>query len=297
MSRGRFWILTIPENDWSVPEALPDNVVFLLGQLEQGESGYKHWQFIAYFNQTVRLAQVKRVFCNTCHAEPTRGPAAEAYVTKDDTAVEGTRFELGSRPMKRNSKKDWDKVLESTKRGRFEEIPADVMLRYYSNIKRIRVDNIKNVDRPAVTTQVFWGPTGTGKTRRAREEAGSEAYWKIACTKWWDGYNGQTNVIIDEFAGEINITHMLRWLDRYPCLIEVKGSAVPLEAVNFWITSNIEPKKWYEGKATEAQINALMRRLNVTHFNDFFLRCPSPGSEPPASPVDPQVEDAINIGL
>jgi len=76
---------------------------------------------------------------------------------------------------------------------------------------------------------------------------------------------GQKHVIIDEFRGGIDIGHMLRWLDRYPVIVEVKGSSTVLKAETIWITSNIHPKDWYPDLDEETK-SALMRRLEVTHF-------------------------------
>lgn len=73
-------------------------------------------------------------------------------------------------------------------------------------------------------------------------------------------------VIIDEFRGVIDISHILRWLDRYPVRVERKGSSMPLKAKNIWITSNIAPREWYPG-LDEATLEALLRRLtNIIVF-------------------------------
>lgn len=114
--------------------------------------------------------------------------------------------------------------------------------------------------------RVFWGRSGSGKSQRAWTEAGADAYCKDPSTKWWCGYRGESDVIIDEFRGNIGISHMLRWLDRYPVLVETKGSSVPLVASNIWITSNLDPRAWYP-ELDEATLAALMRRINITHFN------------------------------
>ena len=37
---------------------------------------------------------------------------------------------------------------------------------------------------------VFWGATGTGKSRRAFE-TWPDAYRKMTNDKWWDGYHGE----------------------------------------------------------------------------------------------------------
>jgi len=112
---------------------------------------------------------------------------------------------------------------------------------------------------------VFWGKTGSGKSRRAWEEAGVEAYSKDPRTKFWCGYDGEENVIIDEFRGGIDISHLLRWTDRYPVRVELKGSSRPLNAKKIWITSNLSPVMWYP-LIDEETLAALMRRMVVTEF-------------------------------
>ena len=90
--QARYWILTVPEADWNVPDSLPEPFSCIRGQLETGEStGYQHWQICVAFKRAVRLACVKRIFGRTAHAEPTRSAAAREYVWKEDTRVEGSQ--------------------------------------------------------------------------------------------------------------------------------------------------------------------------------------------------------------
>jgi len=93
-----------------------------------------------------------------------------------------------------------------------------------------------------------------------------DAYPKDPRTKFWDGYNGQQHVVIDEFRGSIDISHMLRWLDRYPVIVEVKGSSTCLVATTIWITSNLDPRDWYMDLDVDTK-QALLRRLVITHFD------------------------------
>lgn len=143
--------------------------------------------------------------------------------------------------------------------GDLEQIPSDVRVRCYNQLSRISCDYARPVALERTCT-VFWGPTGTGKSRRAWEEAGVDAYVKNPRTKWFDGYRGEKNVIIDEFRGSIDISYLLRWLDRYPVTVEKKGTQVPLQATKFWITSNIPPEQWFMDVDIETQL-ALKRRL------------------------------------
>lgn len=120
------------------------------------------------------------------------------------------------------------------------------------------------------TCHVYWGATGTGKSRRAWELAGMDAYSKDPRSKFWCGYFGQDKVVIDEFRGGIDVSHLLRWLDRYPVSVEIKGSSVPLAAREYYITSNLNPRQWYPD-IDEETLNALLRRLNIIHFDALYL--------------------------
>jgi len=237
------------------------------GQLELGVGGFLHWQFIAAFPKNVRLSAVRNIF-GPFHAELTKSAAADAYVWKDDTAVPNTRFELGERAIRRNNKRDWESIWESAKSGELDTIDAATRICHYRTLKQIRVDHLAPV---AVEREVlvFWGATGTGKSRRAWEEAGIGAYPKDPRTKFWDGYSGHKNVVFDEFRGDIDIAHLLRWFDRYPVIVEVKGSSCVLSAEKIWITSNLSPDAWYPTLDEETRA-ALRRRLTVTHFENPF---------------------------
>lgn len=273
---GRYWLLTIPVVHHPNQPQLRDDLIYLKGQQERGEQGLLHWQILAAFKKKVTIAQAKTYFCTQAHLELTRSEAADDYVHKDETALIETRFEIGQKASRRNSDIDWERTRTLAKAGDFDAIDPDIFIRHYSSLKRIRVDYADPVWRDNVQTFVYWGGTGLGKTRRAWHEAGGTVYVKDPNTKWWDGYKGQENVLIDEFTGLVAINHILRWIDRYPCFAEVKGYSTPLRATTFWITSNIDPRQWYPD-ANEDQKKALLRRLNITHFLGEWT--------PPAEPI------------
>jgi len=264
-AQARFWLLTIPLADWSVPVRLDDAIQFLHGQQERGATGYEHWQLVVHFKRAVRLSAVKRHFANSAHAEPTRSEAAEQYVLKDDTAIENTRFELGRRALKRNSKKDWDEIKALAKAGKLDDIPSDVYIQHYKSLMSIKKDNMQPLAQER-TCVVLWGPTGTGKSHRAWA-AYPNAYPKDPNTKYWDGYQQHEHVVIDEFRGRIDISHLLRWLDKYPVILEVKFGACVLVAHKIIITSNISPEDWYPA-VDEQTKEALLRRMTIYYVDN-----------------------------
>lgn len=267
----RYWMLTIPHHLFM--PYLPPGVKYIRGQLEVGgNSGYYHWQILVIFGRTVRLGSVKKIFGQSVHAEPTRSEASCQYVWKEDTRVEGTQFELGEKPRDtKYNKKDWDDILEHAKKGKFEEISPDVQIRYFPNLLKV-ASYYSNPQAVVKEVYVFWGSTGTGKSRRAWAEASLQAYPKIPTTKFWDGYRQHSNVVIDEFDGKVGITHMLSWLDRYPVIVEIKGGSVSLACEKIWITSNVDPRNWYnDSNSSEEQRKALMRRFTLcVHFENFL---------------------------
>jgi hypothetical protein len=262
--QGIFWILTIPHESFT-PYPVP-NCTWLRGQLECGETtGYLHWQLIVAFASKKSLSGVQACFGQSCHAELSRSEAADSYVWKELTAIPGTQFEFGSKPIRRNSKPDWDSIWDAATSGNLSVIPASIRVSSYRSLRTIASDYAKVVGMER-TCFVFWGRTGTGKSRRAWDEAGLDSYPKDPRTKFWDGYQSEENVIIDEFRGGIDVSHLLRWLDRYPVRVEIKGSSRPLAAKTIWITSNLDPRRWYP-EIDQETLDALLRRLNITHFN------------------------------
>lgn len=277
-------MLTVPYANMEKPSLLPQGIVYMKGQAERGEGGFEHWQFVVVTHRKCRASAVKRKFGQSAHVEVTRSAAANEYVWKDDTSMgEETRFEIGTMPIQRNEKKDWEQVWNNAKRGALMEIPADIRVRSYKTLRQIEKDHMDPVAMVRKTV-VYWGASGLGKSRRAWYEATFRAYPKSPTSIYWDGYQGHDNVVIDEFRGGINISHMLRWLDRYPVCVECKFGACILAAKSIWITSNIPPEDWYPD-VDDTTRQALLRRLDIIRFDEEWL-----------PPQEEQLEDTVELG-
>lgn len=145
--------------------------------------------------------------------------------------------------------------------------------------------------------QVYWGPPETGKSYRANQEAGPDAYWlnmPQGNQLWWDGYHGQEHVVIDEFYGWIPRLLMQRLADDYKLDVPVKGGTTPFLAKKIWITSNGHPATWWP----KVGLGPMERRLKnerglVTHMTAVFVRptvenCST--ALPPPSPPAPAAQ-------
>ena len=131
----------------------------------------------------------------------------------------GTRFEVGEKPFKRNSKTDWAAAKEKAKAGLIDEVPADVYIKYYGTLKRIAMDHMtKPSDLNDVSGIWIYGPPGTGKSHYARAHYSNGGLYLKPQNKWWDGFQGEPNVWLDDFDFK-GLGHYLKiWADKY-CFI------------------------------------------------------------------------------
>jgi hypothetical protein len=109
---------------------------------------------------------------------------------------------------------------------------------------------------------VFWGKTGTGKTRRVWEFVKDDELWIHPGDRWFDGYDRHKCALFDDFDGSwFKLSYLLKLLDRYVFPVPVKGAYTWWCPSQIFITSNIEPRMWYPG-ALEDHRAALLRRLS-----------------------------------
>lgn len=121
-----------------------------------------------------------------------------------------------------------------------------------------------------ITVCVYYGASGTGKTKRAVDECKQMGLGApFICihpngdTLWFNNYDGEKGLVIDDFYGWIKPAELYRFLDKYKCQIPYKGGYTYAEWTNVWITSNNGPDDWYSQKTkTRLDPRALQRRLH-----------------------------------
>jgi len=276
----KYFLLTIPKDKWC--KCLPAGVCYIKGQEEIGEGGYEHWQLLVITKRKISVVGCKGLFCREAHVEPSRSEAADQYVWKEESRVAGSQFELGVKPVRRNSKEDWALIKQQAQEGKLDDIPADIYIRYYSTFKKIFVEYQKPIMRGPQEVIVIYGPTGVGKSRMAFDEVGDDYYIKSPLTKWFDGYHGQKIVVFDDYRGDWwTFGYFLRILDRYPIDVEIKGGFVPFSATTIYISCPRSPQDLYAGleARTDGALAQLTRR--ITEVRLF--------GEPPA-PAGPMVD-------
>lgn len=228
---------------------------------ETGENGTPHLQCHVSFSCRRSLRFVKDLFGDRLHAEVCRGtPAQSAEYCKKDGAYE----EFGSCPRGSGKRSDLDAVVACIKAGISKsdliEEHASTYARSFKFVNECFLRYSRSRDWMPETV-VYFGETGLGKTRKAFEEAEAVPYMHSG-GMWFDGYDGEAEVIFDDFGGsEFKLTYLLKLLDRYPMRVPVKGGFVNWVPRKIWITSNYDPKEWFPN-AKDEHVKALFRRFH-----------------------------------
>lgn len=268
-------------DDVVLPFVFVDLVAFA-GQFEVGEQGTRHLQAVLVFGKRKRLSQVASMFRGGAHVEVAHDAMASVvYCTKETSRVLGP-WRAGSLPFQRNSKRCWDEIYEAAKEGRMDDIPADVCcaaavlcnmqvrIRCYSTLKCIAKDHAPaKPDLQELDNVWLYGEPGSGKSFEARRLFPG-AYPK-AYNKWWDGYQGEDTVIIDDFEkgdegrGHPLGHHLKIWSDVYEFIGEIKGGAARIRPRRLIVTSNYSIDEVFPVHV-DAALNAAVHRRFMERY-------------------------------
>lgn len=237
-----------------------ESITYFVFGREVGEHGTSHLQCFVSFAKRRTLRQVKDLFGSRVHCEAARGSPSQnqAYCTKD-----GQAEEFGNLPKGRGNRNDLSAALAAVKAGASRRVLIEEHAVAYSRAHRMLSEALilysGSRDWMPIT-RVYYGETGIGKTRKAFEEAQSDVYVHSG-GQWFDGYDGNEDVIFDDFGGsEFKLTYLLKLLDRYPMKVPVKGGFVNWVPKRIWITANYSPSEWYPN-AKDMHVAALIRRF------------------------------------
>ena len=233
---------------------------YIIFGAEKGENGTRHLQGYCEYENAVTMGRVKKDVSERVHLEKRRGTQGEAidYCRKD-----GDIWEKGERRPGQGSRTDLRNVVDRVNEGKSlrdvsEEYPIE-WIKYNRGIQSLY--NMKETPKwRDITVLVYWGKTGTGKTRRAMQE---QSVYKLNQntngTLWFDGYQGEECLLLDDFYGWIRYGELLTLLDGYPYRCQLKGGFCWAQWRTIIITSNKQPDEWYD----IGDKSALKRRITA----------------------------------
>ena len=212
------------------------------------------------------------------------------------------KFKLSGKTKKENIKK-YNECVKLAKQGKMDEILDNypqIYLQYSEKLNAIRLDTTKH-ERMHLNNEYgnffkchflwLWGTTGLGKsffctvivhllndfyfnlcTKTNTNYKPLEVYYKNK-NKWWDRYNNEEIVIIEEASPETMKTsahYYKQWIDEYPFNPEVKGATINYIRPKFIIiTSNYSLKQCFtdeNGNTKYEDYDPLSRRLEEYHL-------------------------------
>lgn len=231
---------------------------FIMGY-ETGKKGTPHIQGYVQFPNKRTMSQLLKIN-KRVHWEMRRGTGKQA----SDYCKKGGKFREWGELTSQGKRSDLEEIYSLIKEGYtytkiLEECGAAAM-KYERVIKSTICDLIKerDPDKDEVYVEWWYGKPGSGKSRRVNKRY-PEAYVKDD-TKWWDGYEGQDVVIIDDInVHEWSLKRLLSVMDVYKCKVERKGGYVNLGATKIIIISQRHPMKYY---VDDREYSQILRRID-----------------------------------
>ncbi|AXL65891.1 replication-associated protein [Spinybacked orbweaver circular virus 2] len=196
----------------------------VVGRETAPETGTPHLQGFINFKSKREFGTIKTIVGDRAHIEPAKGNDVQnkEYCTKG-----GDYWECGtpSGPGYRSDLADVVQTVKGAKRLRevVERHPCE-FIKYHRGIEKLFGMLSEREKRNWKTeTIVYYGDPGAGKSRKAAEvgaAAEGGVYYKTR-GPWWDGYNGETTVIVDDYYGWLAYDEVLKITDIYEywCLI------------------------------------------------------------------------------
>lgn len=234
---------------------------------EIGANGTPHLQGACVLSTRRQFNTIKKMYgFARAHIEPMRGTIEDniKYCTKEDTqaftkgAIEqGRRNDIHSAIEKLRTAPSLMSLVQK------DDDVAATFIKYPNGLTKYR-----NYLEPRRTTppMVYWiyGDTGTGKTRSSVEwcERRGLEYWiSLGGLQWFDGYDGETVAILDDFrTGHCKFSFLLRLLDRYKFQVPYKGGFRNWVPKIIFVTAPMPPREMFDLKK-EGDIKQLERRI------------------------------------
>ena len=250
---------------------------------EISETGTPHLQGYVYFKSAKTLSSAKKALGRRYHIEAARGSPQQAsdYCKKDNQF-----WEIGDLPIGGVGKKvtlaeriERNKLLKTLSLNQLVD-EGHISINKVRELKNARLDLAqegKAYQAEECRGVWYYGEPGVGKSYKARME--NPGLYIKAQNKWWDGYQGEEVVLLDDLDTSMLGHYLKIWLDRWSCSGEVKGGTVNLRYKKFIVTSNYTPEELF----TDPMMAKAIRRRIEFHEILHWEETPSP----PFTPLPP----------
>lgn len=223
----------------------------------------------------------------TAHCEPRRGTRDEARAyccdrtkkTSGPVVEEGNWDEGGQ-----GARSDLKKVVETVKKTTSGAILACAenhpceFIKYNNGIAKLDFLLNKGPVWRDITTYVYYGKPGVGKSKMARQFHDTKdgrvgGYYGLNTDRkelWYDGYQGESTLIVDDIDQTmVTLATVKKITDGHQYMIPIKNGFTWAKWTTVIITSEQHPREWWGGVPAE---DGLWRRL--THIKEILRAVP-----------------------
>lgn len=302
MSRSRNWCYTVNNPSEGEIESLKalfsqELVVFHVFQQENAPTtGTPHIQGYVRFTNARTMRGISRLAgFGRAHLEIAKGSPKQNmdYCTKEETRIAGP-WTFGTCPTStQGSRTDLTEFVEASMSGTDRDAllieQASVFARHFKWADAVVGLHLKKRAKQSYNdffdsskpdfnkfVGVLFGEAGTGKTSWILRTFERDDVFKLdigdgsSNALWFDTYNGESTLLIDDFFGGISFSFLLKLLDVYALRVAVKGSFTYVNFRRVFITSNLEPDEWYANLHSKhpRTWNALKRRIHHAWYFD-----------------------------
>ena len=263
----RAWMFTINKRDGTepgeppfTPQWVPETMRYLVFQLESAPTtGRHHYQGYVQFREKHRLAAAKGLLGGAAEISlrvPDGSPEQNrVYCTKLDSRVPGSEpYEYGTMSIAGRSNGLAEAaiaIVSGTPPSEIAERDPEVFVRYHRGLTALHATVLSRQAKSyrIVTPFVLIGPPRCGKTLLPLELWGPSQVYKLNTSTshrlWFDGYEGQPVLFLDDYTGWIDLEELLIVLEGHPHRLEVKGGFTHALWTVVIITSNLIISQWY----------------------------------------------------
>jgi len=240
---------------------------FAYGEETCPTSGKKHNQCYMYFKHSrawgkLALNRIAKWWGETHNfVDACRGnvDANELYCQKESDLVK-----IGTEPKQGHRSDIKDTCTEIMKNNlSVDEIAVDDPMHYHQygrTFQKIQTIALRQKWRKWQTEGIwYFGKTRCGKSHQMFENYNPKTHFiKDLNVEWWDGYNGQETICINEFKGQIKYGELMDLVDKWPKNVPVRNQeSVPFLAKKIIIASITRVEECY---------------CNRTDFSEFYAR-------------------------
>ncbi|MFT8705295.1 hypothetical protein [Bifidobacterium aquikefiricola] len=312
--RARGWMITISVEKHSKEEV--DGILSILptasvySEEVAPTTGYRHYQAFAYWAGKIVGSRVRALF-GDAHCEPAGKPAVAcaSYCTKDKSHVAGPWWVGRYLDVPGMAPTEAQTQRKSTFDDAHDKIAAGWFYNDFINDDHWRVwalrhrqaiadmisahdDEAYGAHDRAVSVDYVFGPAGSGKTRGILDLYGRRTVFiaDLGSSFPFDGYSGQSVLLLDDFRSNIRFSQLLRILDIYPLRVDVKNSHTWARWEKVVISANIALRDQYPS-LTENRAPLLRRFAHGVVFEK-----PDPSTPLPYASRDDAMKGARNDG-